>query len=176
MKHKNALIALIACAALSACSGGSATKHVASGLNGSRSAAGIVEPSKSPSPSPSPSETSSPTPSQSAEQSGQSSTDTSQHSENQSRSENVGNVDRSQHSSVSVENDQSTPQATRSSNIRSGVTKQWDDEDESESVETGNVTPSTQSPSTSPSTQPSSTDSSPTPSEPSSGESPESIN
>lgn len=173
MKHKNALIALIACAALSACSGGSATKHVASGLNGSRSAAGIVEPSKSPSPSPS--ETSSPTPSQSADQSAQSSTDTSQHSENQSRSENVGNADRSQHSSVSVENDQSAPQATRSSNIQSGVTKQWDDEDESESVETGNVTPSTQSPSTASSAQPSQTNSSPTstetPSESPSGES-----
>lgn len=171
MKHKNALIALIACAALSACSGGSATKHVASGLNGSRSAAGIVEPSKSPSPSPSPSETSSPTPSQSAEQSGQSSTDTSQHSENQSRSENVGNVDRSQHSSVSVENDQSTPQATRSSNIQAGVTKQWDDEDESENVETSDVAPTVQ-----PSPTSSSPTSTETPSASPSGESSESIN
>lgn len=171
MKHKNALIALIACAALSACSGGSATKHVASGLNGSRSAAGIVEPSKSPSPSPSPSETSSPTPSQSAEQSGQSSTDTSQHSENQSRSENVGNVDSSQHSSVSVENDQSAPQATRSSNIQSGVTKQWNDEDESENVETSDVAPTVQ-----PSPTSSSPTSTETPSESPSGESSESIN
>ena len=169
MKHKNALIALIACAALSACSGGSATKHVASGLNGSRSAAGIVEPSKSPSPSPS--ETSSPTPSQSAEQSGQSSTDTSQHSENQSRSENVGNSDRSQHSSVSVENDQSAPQATRSSNIQSGVTKQWNDEDESENVETSDVAPTVQ-----PSPTSSSPTSTETPSESPSGESSESIN
>lgn len=171
MKHKNALIALIACAALSACSGGSATKHVASGLNGSRSAAGIVEPSKSPSPSPSPSETSSPTPSQSAEQSGQSSTDTSQHSENHSRSENVGNVDRSQHSSVSVENDQSVPQANRSSNIQSGVTKQWNDEDESENVETSDVAPTVQ-----PSPTSSSPTSTETPSESPSGESSESIN
>ena len=171
MKHKNALIALIACAALSACSGGSATKHVASGLNGSRSAAGIVEPSKSPSPSPSPSEMSSPTPSQSAEQSGQSSTDTSQHSENQPRSENVGNVDRSQHSSVSVENDQSAPQATRSSNIQSGVTKQWNDEDESENVETSDVAPTVQ-----PSPTSSSPTSTETPSESPSGESSESIN
>lgn len=169
MKHKNALIALIACMALSACSGGSATKHVASGLNGSRSVAGIVEPSKSPSPSPS--ETSSPTPSQSAEQSGQSSTDTSQHSENQSRSENVGNTDRSQHSSVSVENDQSAPQATRSSNIQSGVTKQWNDEDESENVETSDVSPTVQ-----PSPTSSSPTSTETPSESPSGESSESIN
>lgn len=145
---------------LTACSSGGA-RHVASGLNGDVSkAAGIAQPSASPSTEVTPdvSESAKPT-----EQPKPAETSNQQNTRNDNSTHRPTQNESSQNSSVTVQQDQPAaprtgeprPTSAPSSTIKSGVTKEWNDDDEIENVKPGNVTSET--PSATPSETPTET-------------------
>lgn len=148
---------------LTACSSGGA-RHVASGLNGETGkVAGIVQPSASPSTEATPdvSESAKPT-----EQLKPAETSNQQNTQNDNSNRQSTQNESSQNSSVTVQQDQPAaprteeprPTSAPSSTIKSGVTKEWNDDDEIENVKPGNVTSET--PSATPSATPTETPSS----------------
>jgi len=148
---------------LTACSSGGA-RHVASGLNGDVSkAAGIAQPSASPSTEATSNASESPKP---TEQPKPAETSNQQNTRNDNSTHQPTQNESSQNSSVTVQQDQPAaprteeprPTSAPSSTIKSGVTKEWNDDDEIENVKPGNVT--SESPSATPSATPTETPSS----------------
>lgn len=164
MNYKKLSIIMLALPfVLTACSSGGA-RHIASGLNGETGkVAGIAQPSASPSTEATPNSSESP---KSTDQPKPAETSNQQNTSNDNSTHQPTQNESSQNSSVTVQQDQPAAPRTEeprptsatsapSSTIKSGVTKEWNDDDEIENVKPGNVTSET--PSATPSETPTET-------------------